>query len=155
MSLNGFFVAEDNDLKIATVSDSGRKDRGTPGTRGSLFALKELIQVTNLQRQLVYPAQPSPSTLHSPLPGGQHGVEGGALPLLLFLCNDELWLFSLLPSFFPLCVAFIKNKGHDGYRESQWKPPRKRSDVLSSPRAGALLGIVSCPPSAAWCPRWL
>lgn len=113
------FLAEDNDLKIATVSDSGRKDRGTPGTRGSLFDLKELIQVTNLQQRLVYPAQPSPSTLRSPLPGGWRGVEGRALPLLLFLCNDKLWLFSLLPSFFPLCVAFIKNKGHDGHRESQ------------------------------------
>ena len=54
------FLAEDNDLKIATVSDSGRKDRGMPGTHGSLFDLKELIQVPNLQQRLVYPALPSP-----------------------------------------------------------------------------------------------
>lgn len=54
------FVAEDNDLKIATVSDSGRKDRGMPGTHGSLFDLKELIQVPSLQQRLVHPALPSP-----------------------------------------------------------------------------------------------
>ena len=127
------FLAEDNDLKIATVSDSGRKDRGMPGTHGSLFDLKELIQAPNLQQQLMYPALPSPATLHSLLPGGWHGVEEGALPFLLFLCNDQLWLFSSLPGFFPLCVAVVKNKGHDGHRESQWKPPRKRSEALSSP----------------------
>ena len=75
------FLAEDNDLKIATVSDSGRKDRGMPGTHGSLFDLKELIQVPNLQQLACVP---SPAlTPHPPFSAAWGLAWGGGGSLAL------------------------------------------------------------------------